>query len=620
VPAGVSSLLGIPGPRERWGKLIDRLIPRYPVFLVLGFLIMVSALFFLTAGRDAMIFLWANKLFDGESNETIFKAAQITDGVIGHTLAVWLFVGLGTTMLGIGFAIATIVGHLRATGRATREAYATAGVAEASEAEIEEPWFGRWFPRLLFSGIVVLLLTFLVTLWWDANLVFLKRAEFAGQTSGMAWETYSIVDGALDPILRGGKFLGVGLLIVGIASGLGAIVFNLSIQAKELPALTRRAMGQDDGGWPREPLRPAIPGAYIGLAVAGAVVVALSLPAGMVQAGFSSFAQARGFDGFVSAIALRAGGVLDRAIEPAIFLGMGMLFFSIAFLLLAIIRWLREQRRGFGDTVADLSGGVIARPTVERSVWPERLVAPLAIFGLFIVVFFFFTMAGVRSLNFVNLTDLQLAGDTAGSSFQNALRLDRMLGPVIATTRFFGIGMLMLAIGLALVTIVINLRATALLLPTGFSKLVPAAKGEEIEEEDLTVDEPMALAPWDLLRPHLMGLAIVVSATLPLAVLFAVSIHRNLGEQFAGHGLAGDTTGLFKSSFLSVQLFSASVQPWMLFGMGLILFAIGRFFSTVVTFVELRRMVIVEGVSTIAEAVSNKTPPDSEPSISKSNT
>ena len=281
-----------------------------------------------------------------------------------------------------------------------------------------------------------------------------------------------------------------------------------------------------------------------------------------------------------------------------------MLFFSIAFLLLAIIRWLREQRRGFGDTVADLSGGVIARPTVERSVWPERLVAPLAIFGLFIVVFFFFTMAGVRSLNFVNLTDLQLAGDTAGSTFQNALRLDRMLGPVIATTRFFGIGMLMLAIGLALVTIVINLRATALLLPTGFSKLVPAAKGEEIEEEDLTVDEPVALASWDLLRPHLMGLVIVVSATLPLAVLFAVSIHRNLGEQFAGHGLAGDTTGLFKSSFLSVHPFSALVQPWMLFGMGLILFAIGRFFSTIVTFVDLRRMVIAEGVSTIAETVA----------------
>ena len=38
--------------------------------------------------------------------------------------------------------------------------------------------------------------------------------------------------------------------------------------------------------------------------------------------------------------------------------------------------------------------------------------------------------------------------------------------------------------------------------------------------------------------------------------------------------------------------------------MGLILFAIGRFFSTIVTFVQLRQMVIMEGTSTIAEAVS----------------
>ena len=307
--------------------MIERLIPRYPFLLVFGFLIVASGLFLLTVGRDATILLWANKLFDGETNGSTFKAAQTADGVLGHTLSVWLFVGLGVIMLGIGFAIATIVRNLRSTGRASREAYASAGVPEASEVEVEEPWFGRWFTRLLFSGIVVLLLTFLVTLWWDANLVFLKRAEFAGHTSGAAWETYSIVEVALDPLLRGGKFLGMGLLILGIATGLGTIVFNLSLQAKGLPSMTRRAMGQDDIGWPREPLLPAIPMAYVSLGIAGAMLTALSLLAGMVQAGFSSFAQARAFDGFTSSIALRAEGVLDRATEPAIFLGLGLLFF-----------------------------------------------------------------------------------------------------------------------------------------------------------------------------------------------------------------------------------------------------------------------------------------------------
>ena len=134
--------------------------------------------------------------------------------------------------------------------------------------------------------------------------------------------------------------------------------------------------------------------------------------------------------------------------------------------------------------------------------------------------------------------------------------------------------------------------------------LIPAAKGEKAEAEELALDEPMALAPWDLLWPHLAGLAIVISATLPVAVLLAVSIHRNLEERFAGLGDPGAMSGLFKSSFLSVQLFGASLLPWMFFGMGLILFAIGRFFSTLVAFVEARRMVIEEGTGAIAEGIA----------------
>ena len=63
-------------------------------------------------------------------------------------------------------------------------------------------------------------------------------------------------------------------------------------------------------------------------------------------------------------------------------------------------------------------------------------------------------------------------------------------------------------------------------------------------------------------------------------------------------------SGLFKSSFLSVQLLGASWQPWMLFGMALILYAIGRFFTTIVGFVEARRMIIGEGTQAIAEAVA----------------
>jgi hypothetical protein len=70
---------------------------------------------------------------------------------------------------------------------------------------------------------------------------------------------------------------------------------------------------------------------------------------------------------------------------------------------------------------------------------------------------------------------MQFAGDTTSGAYQSALRLDRLLGPVIGAVRFIGITSLFVAIGLALVAIVINLRATTLALLQAFSKLIVAA-------------------------------------------------------------------------------------------------------------------------------------------------
>ena len=163
--------------------MIDRLMPKYALFLIVGFIITGASLLLFTAGRDALIVVWANKLFDGDTGTT-FKAAQTADKVIGHTLTVLLFVGLSFIKLGIGLAIATIVRNLRATGQATLDTYSAAGVVEAETSAFTEPWFGRYFTRFLVGGMGVVLFSFVVALWWDANLVFLKRAEFAGQTTG----------------------------------------------------------------------------------------------------------------------------------------------------------------------------------------------------------------------------------------------------------------------------------------------------------------------------------------------------------------------------------------------------------------------------------------------------
>ena len=583
--------------------MIDRLIPKYPTFLVLGLVIVASGLFMMTAARDILIGVWADRLFSGDTDGDLFKATQTADEVIGHTLTVWFFLGLSFLKLGIGFAIATIVRNLRATGQRVEAAYDAAGVSGAQETHWEEPWYGRLFPKFLFAGILVMVSFFLVTLWWDVNLVFLKDAEFDGRT-GASYQAFLMIDRVLEPLINAGKFLGEGLLILGIMTGLATIIWNLSLQSRRLPWLTRRAFANGETPKDASEIRPVVPNLLVGLGIGEFALMALATPLALFRAGAIGWSLGREFEGTVAETAIRLDGILGRTIDPLINMGLGLLLFTIAFLLLTIIFWLRQQRSNFGEAVADLSNGAVPRPGLEGALWPTRLVAPLAGFGIAVVGIFFFTLTPVRDLNFNSMLTLQFAGAVDGATFQNAFRLDQMLGPVIGATRFIGIAALMLAIGLALVTIVINLRATALLLPTGFSKLLAVAGGEPAEPEDLTIHEPMSLAPWDLFRPLVAGAIVVVTATLPIAILFALSIHWMLEQQFAGLGVAGSFLATFEDSFLAVRIFAATTQAWMLFGMGIIFFAIGRFFTTIVGFVEARRMIITEGSEAIAEATA----------------
>ena len=376
-----------------------------------------------------------------------------------------------------------------------------------------------------------------------------------------------------------------------------------------MPQFTRRLLDPAGSNGSAERPEPFIPSNLINLGIVGFIVVALATPLAFIRVGFAGWSPGRQFEGSLSETALRLEGTLGRTVDAVTNLGLGILFFTIVLLLLVIIRWLRQQRQDFGQAVAELSGTVPSRPPVEPPLWPSRLVTPLAIFGIFVVGFFFFTMTGVYSLNFNSLLSFQFAGQTDGELYQSALRFDRVLGPVIAATRFIGLAALMVAIGLALVAIVVNLRATAMTLPAGFAKLINLARGEKAQEgenEELSGFRVMDLAPWNLFLPLLAGALVVVSGTLPVVILYGWNIHRMLGEQFAGAGAVGATSGLFESTFLATNLFGASMVPWMLFGMGVILFSVGRFFTTIVGFVEARRMVIVEGTEAIAEAVMSK--------------
>ena len=228
--------------------MIERLIPKYPAFLTIGLVFIVSGLFVLMASQDALIAVWVDKFFEGE-RDGLFEASQTAEQALGQTLTVWLFLGLAFLKLGIGFAIATIVQNLRATGQNIREAYGSVGVAGAEAFQRAEPWYGRLFTRFLFAGVLAMGFFFMLMLWWDINLVFLKAAEFDGRISGAGYNTLLMTDRVLNPIIGSGKFLAEGLLFFGILAGLATIIWHLSLQAGGLPSLMRQAVRPGDAKW-----------------------------------------------------------------------------------------------------------------------------------------------------------------------------------------------------------------------------------------------------------------------------------------------------------------------------------------------------------------------------------
>ncbi len=86
---------------------------------------------------------------------------------------------------------------------------------------------------------------------------------------------------------------------------------------------------------------------------------------------------------------------------------------------------------------------------------------------------------------------------------------------------------------------------------------------------------------------------------------------------FAGLAGPGVVSDKFETAFWATNLLGASWQPWMLAGMGLILFAIRRFFSTIVGFVVARRVIITEGTDAISTAISTgrTEPEEAEPGL-----
>jgi len=495
--------------------MMDGLVKRYRAILTVGMLLVVVS-FFVGLWRVLNQVTIEELAGLGDTTSAAYLSVAAIESVLHAYAEIVPLFGLGILKLGIGFAIVTIVVNLRSTGENARASLAKINLRPP---DTKPPLFARIFARLLVLGILIEAVAVLITVGWMA-------AEVAIIDTGLAhfFEIFA------EPL----EGLGVAFLIGGIALGLATIVLNLSTQALILPGrLVQIATGKES-----EPanVEALFPKRTLMLTYLGMIITA----SGLIPLAFIRL--------FVT--------IPTPTWENWMFVGIGTMLFSIAYWLLTIIKWLREQRINLSKAVADSAG--IDVPEIEPRLSITWFVPILAIIGFLWMISF-----AVLGLLF-----------SAG--------LVGPYGPLVRPGKAIGMATIFLGIGLALMTIVVNLRLTAFMLPGAFSKIVSAIKGEKVEgAPGFPVDNPLSLAPKKLFGGIILGAIIAAMGTFPLAWIRIANPDLFL----IAERMIGTTVAL---------------------GVGIIFFAIGLFFGTIVTFVSGRRIMISEGVETCVYYAAEK--------------
>jgi hypothetical protein len=388
--------------------------------------------------------------------------------------------------------------------------------------EPEPPFFARIFVKLLVFGILIELVAVFITFGWMAAEVAIIDPALVN-----IFETFA------EPL----EGLGVAFLIGGIAFGLATIVLNLSTQSIVLPGrLVQIATGKESKPGDIKQLFPKsiLMVTYVGMIITATGLIPLAFIRLFIDIPLPTW-------------------------ENWMFIGIGTLLFSIAFWLLTIIKWLRAQRSNLGKAVAE-SGGIDV-PEIESPLSITRLTPILAAIGLLWMISF-----AVLGLMF-----------SAG--------LVGPYGPLVRPGKAIGLATIFLGIGLALMTIVVNLKLTSFMLPGAFSKIASAIKGDKVEgAPGIPVANPLSLAPKKMFGGIVLGAIIAALGTFPLAWIRAISGQGN-------------------PLFLIVE---RMIGTTVALGVGTIFLFIGLFFGTIVAFVSGRRTMITEGVETCVYYAAEK--------------
>ncbi|MCJ2531797.1 MAG: hypothetical protein LN413_05785 [Candidatus Thermoplasmatota archaeon] len=495
------------------------------------------------------------------------------------------FLGIGVLTFGIGMSIVIIIYNLTGAARDAVDAYQRAFPASPLSMP-KRPWFAGTFAVLLFGGLAFALTNFFFALSGGLAAAGLAGPGVPGFTAA-SW-------GAFVEVLRTPQRPGtLSFIALGIGLGLATIVYNLRLQARLLPGI----IGGLSAGNPAEvkgvvaPTLPRLPSALI---FAGWVIVlSASYPIGFLGA----LARADLVAGIANPTAAQTVAWTTGVFPVIAVTGIVTLLGGVVYWLLLIIQALRDQRSVIGRIGSALAG-YGAQP-LEQTLWPEKVAVFLA-GGALLTLLLLFVPAVLNV--YLRWEILRLAGST-GAAFVNLQFLTNFLTAFVPNMRFVGIALVMLAIGLALGIILINLRGMGMILPGTMARILQA-KGQEVDPAPVSPDEgdveeraekALSRFPTKLFLPLLVGALIMITTAFPLTVPF----HSDLQLQWRDAMEAGDQE-LAAQLTLDMKVLASIREPWNFVGMGLVFFAIGQFFGTIIGFVQARKVVIADVCDSLA--------------------
>lgn len=558
---------------------------RFNLFLIVGLAIVVSALGL--GAWEAYAVQTLQNLGPGGMGTPEYEQAQQIEDLLRIITPTWNFLGLGFLTLGIGLSIVVILFNLRGAGREAMAAFQRT-FAEAQVPVPPQPAYSRAFPKLLWVGLLLLLLNFLFALWGGLTAAGYLTFSFLGFTPE-SWAAFT-------EVLRTPQRPGfLSFIVLGIGFSLATIVYNLRYQARALPEIVG-ALHAGTPGEAREALRPRLPRLPFALLVVGFLItLSASYPVGL----FAALARA---DLVVQVPANPATAqlfALTQALFPILAVtGIVTMLGGIVYWLLLIIQALRDQRLIILHLGTNLAG---ARAVpLEQPLWPERVAGYLAGAGLLILLMLFVPAVLLIWIRWEVLALLPLEG---GSGLATLIFLRDFLGVLNPSMRFLGMALVMLGIGLTLGVIVSNLRGMGMIMPGTMNKILQA-KGKVTAPAPATLDagdvearaaSAMSRFQRKLFVPLLLGALILISTTFPLVI----PLHLTLALGKRDADLAGDPTTA-ESLAADMKILAALREPWTFIGMGLVFFAIGRYFGTIIGFVQARRIVISDTCNSLA--------------------